>query len=1436
MRALYAARLLLVVMTVMLAASMPGAAADKAKYSIALNGIPAGSAYTINVTVGSGKGANTFRLIADTGSSNDAVLGDGCCGSVAAATFNCDLSPTCDAKSASAKTTLGFAGATIAGRFLADQWSGDGFSAITKRFLVIEQQQSFLRPDYDGITGFAYSAIAKPQGSAPPSLYDDLVKAGGTPNLFGLLLCGIHQPMLEKKTGYSFHAGQWLIGGTEGTDGEKYYTGDVLYSPIVQEAWYVVTVSDIGFDGKSLGLDCQKYNEPQAIVDSGTSNLAFPSPVYNSLMAKIKAATLDAVPDFDTSFFDSTKSCCGKDYCDPSSSTSLLLKLPSMYISFAMQSDDGSTSKHYTVEIPPQYYWRPELNGVDNSQSCRAIGITEGSLIILGDVFMDGLYTVHDRANGKLGIAVADNCPNKAKSAKKVTVADKSLDWCTCFSSQQRTKSLWTRHLPWGKGCFFWVWWMYIVLVSIIIVLICASVLLFWWWKARRARAAANARQAHAQSIRSGPSDHSDVVLPPSKAAPTTRDPRTLGNTQSGVSDGNYSMLSSPRSLESDESSIAVLSAPINSPVSGPGAPPRRRPQGESDASDDSGFGDDLSVNDQLKLRIEKMRSMMSLASKKPEAASNPSKLQLRNEVNSKSPLSPADVVVASSGIPRYRSTSAEKLRRLSITDDTAKPEDNHLPLSPLAPPPPPPPAPPALYDEPPPPYTAAMTAPAATKPPPPPPFDFNQNEGDAAVLGLDGAEDEEDDDDEEEDRYTIVWESGLLGLLFKVNAAGRAVIRRVNKKGNAIGLHYARAGDVLVGLNGRNLENQAFESIVEELRNPAFPLHLEFRPMKPEDAIMPTNAEPPSSTTTPSPAPAMQQQVPPPSSPTASTATSVEMMPPLEALRQQPTPSIGHRDSKSTVEDDADASVDGADDEYDVTWDIGPLGCGLKLRKGMPVVKTVTGSGVSASVAQIREGDVLLAINGFLTEEIGFKGAVDLLQRAAKPVQLRFGRRRPSESLKSRPSSSFSSSSPKFTTEILRDSQLEVNDSAASQQLLPNQYPVLWKEGPLGVQIKPRSSDGAIIVARITGAGPTLVSDQIAVGDIFVRIAGIDVASRGIVATFELLKTVQKPVVLVFEREEPSVPSFRALREAHRHHPETDRGSQDDFRHALRARYTDEDRSEAGSHATDKSRDTDRYDPANLPPPPPYAAVKSLPTPEVPLPQFSDIENGRVTTASVDSLPPPPAYMDVFTYSGRERDVGSIMNDPESPDKDDNHSMASDSLEPPPLPPYSAPPPGRLPPVPAGYPPPPSAGYPRFIAENKTTEELRQMYLESERRRNTPQGMSATMMSTYSDLDDSGMLQTRPGAPPAKPAAGSPELWLEWSEGPLGITFKRTNGEIVVSRLTGAGYSPGIEQLRPGDWLVSFNNYSTHNLRLSETMALLKKLPKPISLRFIVR
>lgn len=728
----------------------------------------------------------------------------------------------------------------------------------------------------------------------------------------------------------------------------------------------------------------------------------------------------------------------------------------------------------------------------------------------------------------------------------------------------------------------------------------------------------------------------------------------------------------------------------------------------------------------------------------------------------------------------------------------------------------------------------------------------------------------DDDEDDDEDDAYVITWEGGQLGLLFKANPSGQVVIRRVNKKGTALGLQSARAGDVLVGLNGITVQGVPFLEIIEQLKNPRFPLKLEFEPLK--FGALPPGIIESNSSSLPSYAsyntPGGMNNRDGPISP-ASSAGTVEVTDHESSFVQVSRPAEDFHEDRLRK-----------NAEYDVVWDEGPLGCGLKNRNGYPTVKTVSSIGVSSSVAQIGEGDTLIIINGYKTLDIGFKSAITMLQRAPKPIYLRFRRQPPQlgASADAVAGSRGATSAPKPSRDLL-----------AGAQLGPLQYAVLWSDGPLGIQIK-SGNKGLVFVSRLTGAGNPAMTEQIKPGDIFVRIADVDVASRGIAGAFELLKSVQKPVILVFQKVSSSndaaapIPSFRRMREeaigpsASAGHPRTilranSGGIRSQNSISNRAEYDEapwqtrtmpirssaidetirmqipfasrslscdldyEDASETGSQRSNAKTDySDISQRVNVPadhPPADSNLGDSLP------PRFSDIEAGRVVTAEVTALPPPPSYLDMFTQSGRSRDFDEAFHAPPPPGspQSEGRSVSSHLGEHQGISPL--PPPAHEMDSFAALPPPPQ--YSSFFPVDGSSrlQELRQQYIETERRRNQTK-FGATFMSSYSDLDDSDVMRQRKSSIPRAPLnplpLSRPELWVRWSEGPLGITFKRKNGQIVVSRLTGAGFSPGLDQLRTGDWLVSFNSNSTDNLRLSETMEMLKRLTKPIDMRFVVQ
>ncbi|KAF4036005.1 hypothetical protein GN244_ATG12004 [Phytophthora infestans] len=67
---------------------------------------------------------------------------------------------------------------------------------------------------------------------------------------------------------------------------------------------------------------------------------------------------------------------------------------------------------------------------------------------------MDGLFTVYDRANERVCLAIADNCPNDVTSSQNITIETMTAEdsFCDCVGSADRKSSL-------GLLAHGYFWW-----------------------------------------------------------------------------------------------------------------------------------------------------------------------------------------------------------------------------------------------------------------------------------------------------------------------------------------------------------------------------------------------------------------------------------------------------------------------------------------------------------------------------------------------------------------------------------------------------------------------------------------------------------------------------------------------------------------------------------------------------------------------------------------------------------------------------------------------------------------------------------------------------------------------------------------------------------------------------------------------------------------
>lgn len=80
----------------------------------------------------------------------------------------------------------------------------------------------------------------------------------------------------------------------------------VMWTPIPVESYYTVTVTSMMVGGSRLDLDCGAYNAPaKSIVDSGTTVLNLPGPVFDATVAKLAPALSNVlgIPESDATAF-----------------------------------------------------------------------------------------------------------------------------------------------------------------------------------------------------------------------------------------------------------------------------------------------------------------------------------------------------------------------------------------------------------------------------------------------------------------------------------------------------------------------------------------------------------------------------------------------------------------------------------------------------------------------------------------------------------------------------------------------------------------------------------------------------------------------------------------------------------------------------------------------------------------------------------------------------------------------------------------------------------------------------------------------------------------------------------------------------------------------------------------------------------------------------
>lgn len=190
---------------------------------------------------------------------------------------------------------------------------------------------------------------------------------------------------------------------------------------------------------------------------------------------------------------------------------------------------------------------------------------------------------------------------------------------------------------------------------------------------------------------------------------------------------------------------------------------------------------------------------------------------------------------------------------------------------------------------------------------------------------------------------------------------------------------------------------------------------------------------------------------------------------------------------------------------EYEILWEEGTLGIVMEESVGhIPMVKRITGNGMSRGMSKVSIGDTLVLANDRSSAKVGFHGIMAYLQDTRKPLLLRFFREQ-------------EAAAPPRDSTLSRSSSVRTSSTVASEA---DCYQVQWNDGPFGLTLKDLETDEGSIpaVARITGRTTCAGLRRVAVGDFLVEIGPFQTRELGFENTTKLLRNIEKPVSLKFQ------------------------------------------------------------------------------------------------------------------------------------------------------------------------------------------------------------------------------------------------------------------------------------------------------------------------------
>ena len=318
-------------------------------------------------TIGIGTPPQSIHVIFDTGSANLWVTSSLCSDEACSMHEGYDHSKSSTYNEVGDEVSVRFGTGSIDGFMSSDTFhvgplrvKGQVFGEIT-----VENGDVFATSRFAGIAGLAFPALSAYDNTP---VFDNIMKQ----KLLAVNMFAFYYSKLPRQESALF------FGGPD----PEFYTGEITWMPVMRQFYWEIRLSDIIVGKAKMNFcdsnDANSYAVDKLgckiVFDTGTSLIAGPSDAIGRLVDKL---------DVDA-------------HCDDIS------RLPNLALSVG--------GRNFVLR-PDDYVLSGE--DVDSGEECKAgfmpLDVPEprGPLWILGDLFMRKFYTVFDRAEERVGIAIA---------------------------------------------------------------------------------------------------------------------------------------------------------------------------------------------------------------------------------------------------------------------------------------------------------------------------------------------------------------------------------------------------------------------------------------------------------------------------------------------------------------------------------------------------------------------------------------------------------------------------------------------------------------------------------------------------------------------------------------------------------------------------------------------------------------------------------------------------------------------------------------------------------------------------------------------------------------------------------------------------------------------------------------------------------------------